>query len=177
MNRKYTILILSALLLFFFALPGNMDARKKSKTKAKTEQTSSSSSKKKSSKKKKKDKDSDSSSKKKKKKKNSKKEDKKSSKSSRNRKASRNSSGASNKPAATRAKRQSKPRVTPEVAQNDSLTIAVNAAVLKWVPAEQNPGGLRVNSVTLDKRLHEAKVGLNDNFTYLPINQHYIAGL
>lgn len=155
-----------------------MDARKKSKTKAKTEQTSTSSSKKKSSKKKKKDKDnSDSSSKKKKKKKNSKKEDKKSSKSSRNRKASRNSSGASNKPAATRAKRQSKPRVTPEVAQNDSLTIAVNAAVLKWVPAEQNPGGLRVNSVTLDKRLHEAKVGLNDNFTYLPINQHYIAGL
>lgn len=61
-----------------------------------------------------------------------------------------------------------------EVAQNDSLTLAVNSNLLRQIPAHLNPGGLRVNSVTPDKRYRVARVGLNENFTYMPISREFI---
>lgn len=167
------------------------EARKSSsKSKAKTEQTSSKSSKSKKSKKSKKkgskgaDETNSSKSKKKSKNKKSKKgakEEKTSKKKyeSASRKSRRSSSGASSRQqaAAPAPKKVSKPKEAPEAAQNDSLTVAVNAAVLRWIPSEHNPGGLRINSVKLNDRLREATVGLNENFTYLPINQQFIGDL
>ena len=38
-----------------------------------------------------------------------------------------------------------------EMPQNDSLTLAVNSALLAKIPSHMNPGGLRVNSVKLEK--------------------------
>jgi len=64
-----------------------------------------------------------------------------------------------------------------EVAQNDSLTLAVNSAVLKWIPENMNPGGLRVNSVKPNDAQHSARIGLNDNFTYLPVTRNFIEDL
>lgn len=63
----------------------------------------------------------------------------------------------------------------PEKSQNDSLTLAVNSEILKVVPENVNPGGLRVNSVTLNDRNKAADVKLNENFTYLPISQNLIS--
>ncbi|MGM9863456.1 MAG: hypothetical protein ACI305_04250, partial [Lepagella sp.] len=187
MRRRYPYLILSALLILFLMLPLNpAEARKSSsKSKAKTEQTSSKSSKSKKSKKKgSKGADETNSSKSKKKSKNKKKgakEEKTSKKKyeSASRKSRRSSSGASSRQqaAAPAPKKVSKPKEAPEAAQNDSLTVAVNAAVLRWIPSEHNPGGLRINSVKLNDRLREATVGLNENFTYLPINQQFIGDL
>ncbi|MDE6298649.1 MAG: xanthan lyase, partial [Muribaculaceae bacterium] len=60
---------------------------------------------------------------------------------------------------------------------NDSLTLLVNRELTAWVPKNLNPGGLRVNSVTPDKRTRTAKVSLNDNFTYLPVSKDLITGM
>lgn len=64
-----------------------------------------------------------------------------------------------------------------EVASNDSLTMLINEAVLKWVPDNLNPGGLRVNSVKPNKASRTLQVNLNDNFTYLPVTQEFIQEL
>ncbi|MDE7380544.1 MAG: hypothetical protein K2N03_00260, partial [Muribaculaceae bacterium] len=65
----------------------------------------------------------------------------------------------------------SAPRETPS---NDSLTLAVNEAVIADIPANQNPGGLRVNSVKTDRNSRIARLSLNENFTYLPVTQDLI---
>lgn len=75
---------------------------------------------------------------------------------------------------ATRSTYKSAPK---EQAQNDSLTLAVNKAVLDWVPKHLNPGGLRVNSVKPDSRKRTTNVGLNENFTYLPVTNTFIDSL
>ncbi len=64
------------------------------------------------------------------------------------------------------------PPVEPQL--NDSLTLMVNDSVISWIPAELNPGGLRVNSVIPDLKTKVAKVGLNENFTYLPVTSDLI---
>lgn len=64
-----------------------------------------------------------------------------------------------------------------EVPQNDTLTLLVNSEVLKWVPENINPGGLRVNSVKTDAKTKTAKIGLNENFTYLPVTSDLITDL
>lgn len=64
-----------------------------------------------------------------------------------------------------------------EVASNDSLTLLVNSEVLSWVPANINPGGLRVNSVLPDRKTKTAKVKLNENFTYLPVSDQLVSGM
>lgn len=64
-----------------------------------------------------------------------------------------------------------------ETPQNDSLTLRVNEAVIAAVPANHNPGGLRVNSVKTDEKNHVAKVSLNENFTYLPVDTDLIVEL
>lgn len=56
----------------------------------------------------------------------------------------------------------------------DSLTMLVNRELIAWVPENLNPGGLRVNSVIPDARSKTAKIGLNENFTYLPVTQQLI---
>lgn len=61
-----------------------------------------------------------------------------------------------------------------EVAQNDSLTLTVNSAVLKWIPDNLNPGGLRVNSVKPNDSKKSTRIGLNENFTYLPVTREFI---
>lgn len=68
---------------------------------------------------------------------------------------------------------------TPPVEQpsNDSLTLVVNSRLLALIPADQNPGGLRVNKVTTDSKSRLATISLNDNFTYLPVTQDLITQL
>lgn len=68
-------------------------------------------------------------------------------------------------------------RYTPppkETAQNDSLTLAVNSALISQIPEHLNPGGLRVNSVRPNHSTRTAAVSLNDNFTYLPVTRGLI---
>lgn len=98
----------------------------------------------------------------------------KKSKNSRNQR-SRNSS---NKKRYTRktATRHTQP-AAPDPVMNDSLTLAVNEAILKWVPDKMNPGGLRVNSVKTDSTHRLTKVSLNENFTYLPVTNELITSL
>lgn len=64
-----------------------------------------------------------------------------------------------------------------EQPQNDSLTLLVNDEIIKWIPENLNPGGLRVNSVKPDKRTQTAKISLNENFTYLPVSQELIGNM
>lgn len=64
-----------------------------------------------------------------------------------------------------------------EVPQNDSLTLAVNKRLIEQIPAHTNPGGLRVNSVKLDRDQRTARIGLNENFTYMPISRAFIDSL
>lgn len=73
--------------------------------------------------------------------------------------------------------RKSIPAPKPETPSYDSLTLRVNEAVIKAIPADKNPGGLRVNSVKPDKYSHTAKLSLNENFTYLPVTQELISHL
>lgn len=56
-----------------------------------------------------------------------------------------------------------------EVAQNDSLTLTVNSRLLASIPRHLDPGGLRVNSVRANHSAKTAFVGLNENFTYMPV--------
>ncbi len=70
-----------------------------------------------------------------------------------------------------------KPTPEAEKPQNDSLTLCINQAVLKWIPEKLNPGGLRVNSVKPNPATKVTSVGLNENFTYLPVTQELISGL
>lgn len=58
--------------------------------------------------------------------------------------------------------------------QNDELTLLVNDEVIKWVPIQMNPGGLRVNNVKPDAISKTAKISLNENFTYLPVTKELI---
>lgn len=95
-------------------------------------------------------------------------------------KKSRKKKKRSKKRRSKKRKKRNRKKVTtpaPEPALNDSLTLAVNSAVLKWIPGNMNPGGLRVNSVKPDRNLKTAKVGLNENFTYLPVTSEFIADL
>ncbi len=61
-----------------------------------------------------------------------------------------------------------------EVAQNDSLTLAVNSYLISQIPEHLNPGGLRVNSVKPNRTQRSASVSLNENFTYLPVTRGLI---
>lgn len=69
------------------------------------------------------------------------------------------------------------PAPPKEVPQNDSLTLRVNEALLKWIPENMNPGGLRVNSVRPDATGRIANVRLNENYTYLPVTRAFIDSL
>ncbi|MBO4965765.1 MAG: xanthan lyase [Muribaculaceae bacterium] len=62
----------------------------------------------------------------------------------------------------------------PEKQSNDSITLVVNREILKVIPEQQNPGGLRVNSVIFNDARRSTEVKLNENFTYLPISQQLI---
>lgn len=64
-----------------------------------------------------------------------------------------------------------------EVPQNDSLTLAVNSRLIEQIPSHTNPGGLRVNSVKLDRPQRMARISLNENFTYMPISKAFIDSL
>ncbi len=78
----------------------------------------------------------------------------------------------------SRTSRWTNHKETPaEVASSDSLTLLVNAEVLKSVPANLNPGGLRVNLVKPDHSSKTLQVRLNDNFTYLPVTNEFIKSL
>lgn len=71
-----------------------------------------------------------------------------------------------------------KPYVPPaEPILNDSLTLLVNRELIDWIPELVNPGGLRVNSVIPDQKNRIAKIGLNENFTYLPVTSQLISDM
>ncbi len=168
--RRFLTFLLTLIIVGCACLAPVDSYARKSKPKAKTTQSAGGK------KSKKKDKKKESNGKKGKKGKKSKK-DKKGKKEKKQKNGRR---GSRNKTTRTKPKRKYKRPAssTPvEAAQNDSLTLAVNAAVLKWVPKEHNPGGLRVNSVKPNDKLHNTAVGLNENFTYLPITQKYINDL
>lgn len=61
-----------------------------------------------------------------------------------------------------------------EQPQNDSLTLLVNRRLIESIPEHINPGGLRVNSVRADKSRKVAEIGLNENFTYMPVTRNLI---
>lgn len=78
------------------------------------------------------------------------------------------------------AQRKSTPTPPPAPVDpplNDSLTLLVNGFVLENIPDDQNPGGLRVNSVKPQSKLRNVRVGLNENFTYLPVSRKMIDDL
>lgn len=112
---------------------------------------------------------------------------KKSSAGSQKKKTTTSSTSKNKKKTASKKKRNTRKRkVTPsykpytppaEPILNDSLTLLVNAGVLEWIPENINPGGLRVNSVIPDKKSKTAKIGLNENFTYLPVTGDLITDL
>lgn len=70
-----------------------------------------------------------------------------------------------------------KPAVKPveEKPQTDSLTLMINRILVESIPADKNPGGLRVNAVKPDKRGENVKLALNENFTYLPVCHELIS--
>lgn len=110
----------------------------------------------------------------------SRKKSRKKSKKNRRSKSGRKKKRSSKKRAGSRKKRSSSrsSHSTPaERPSNDSLTLLINAAVLESVPSDQNPGGLRVNSVKPDKKNRIARLSLNENFTYLPVTQELIKKL
>lgn len=172
-TSSFPTLILAILIAATCLVPQETFAKKKSSTKAKTEQSGKSTS----SKNKKSTKSQDS----------KRKEDKKGKTKTKNSKSSKRDTPAkprhtptktsSNQAVNTQPSRHSTPKPVPESIQNDSLTLAVNSAILRWIPEEHNPGGLRVNSVKFNPRTKETDVALNENFTYLPVNQKYIGDL
>lgn len=96
-------------------------------------------------------------------------------------KSSKKSSSKSSK---TRKKRKGKnvakstyKEEPKEMPQNDSLTLSVNSALLSKIPEHKNPGGLRVNSVKPDRLTRSVRIGLNENFTYMPISKELIDSL
>lgn len=91
---------------------------------------------------------------------------KRSGKRSSGRKSRRSASGSKSRAAASKAP------VDPPL--TDSLTMLVNGFVLENIPADMNPGGLRVNSVKPDARRSSVRVGLNENFTFLPVSREVI---
>ncbi len=98
---------------------------------------------------------------------------KRSSKQNKNSKKNKNSSKKSKRKGSV-SKSYSPPK---EIPSNDSLTLAVNASVIDKIPSDQNPGGLRVNSVKTDSRTKTARLSLNENFTYLPVTQEMIKNI
>ncbi len=64
-----------------------------------------------------------------------------------------------------------------EQPMNDSLTLLVNSRLIESIPAHLNPGGLRVNSVKPNRTNKTAAVGLNENFTYMPVTKGLIDSL
>ncbi len=103
--------------------------------------------------------------------------------SSRKKKGSTRRKKGSGKKKSTNRKKKKKavvrkaPAPQPEQPQNDSLTLRVNAHVLSTIPEKLNPGGLRVNSVRPDTKNRTARIGLNENFTYLPVTRELISEL
>lgn len=90
------------------------------------------------------------------------------------------SSGKSSKKKSskTRTRKQTpKPAQPVERPSDDPLTLQVNAAILDWVPKEQNPGGLRVNRVSPNSRQGTVGVSLNENFTYMPVTRDLISDM
>lgn len=115
-------------------------------------------------------------------KKSKKKSTKKSSTSKTSSKASSNKSRKKTSRSRKKKGTVTKPRATatlPPVEQpsNDSLTLTINERLIKLIPKNHNPGGLRVNRVKMDTINHKAVFSLNENFTYLPINKEYIEQL
>ena len=147
MNLRKYIFIILPLLIAAITFAPAADLSAKRKSKAKTSQTTS-----------------------KKSKKNSKSSSKKSSRSKKSRKKSRNTSF-------TRRVSYRPVPPAPEVVMTDSLTLMVSANVVQRIPSALNPGGLRINSIRPDSVFKITKVGLNENFTYLPVTNEIIDSL
>lgn len=101
---------------------------------------------------------------------NSKSRGKKSRKGRKSRKATRKSGAGRSRKSGSRTQ-YTPPKEQPS---NDSLTLRVNKAILDWIPADLNPGGLRVNRVNPNKRFGTLGVSLNENFTFMPVTRDLI---
>lgn len=114
---------------------------------------------------------------------NSKKKGRKKSTKSKSKKTTRNKKGSTSKNRGKKRNRggnvaKSSYKAPPkEQPQNDSLTLTVNRRLIESIPKHLNPGGLRVNSVRANKDARMAVVGLNENFTYMPITRNLIDSL
>ena len=150
MKLRYLTYIILCIVVSLLAINPTEAYAAKKKTKAKTTQTSSN-----------------------KKKSGSKKSTKKSSgsKSTKSKSSKKGKSGKKRGRNVVKSTYKAEPKEMP---QNDSLTLAVNGALLAKIPSHMNPGGLRVNSVKLEKESRIAKIGLNENFTYMPVSRELI---
>ena len=100
--------------------------------------------------------------------------------SSKYKKTSRSKTGKSKKYSKRRGRNVAKTtyKAPPkEQPMNDSLTLLVNHRLIEGIPAHLNPGGLRVNSVKPDHAHKVAAIGLNENFTYMPVTRKLIDSL
>ncbi len=97
--------------------------------------------------------------------------------SSKNRKRRSTSKSRSRYSSSVRKTAPAAPTPPPDPVLEDSLTLYINDEVIKWIPSNLNPGGLRVNSVIPDSLNRIAKIGLNEHFTYLPVTKEMIDGL
>lgn len=160
--KKLIYLLLSAILMI-----GAFDSAQTyaaSKSKAKTSQSSKSKSKSK-----KKSKSSRS--------KNKKSSTGKSKKTSRSKKGGKSKYGKSKRKKGRNVAKSTYKAPPKEQPQNDSLTLTVNKRLIECIPSHLNPGGLRVNSVRPDKNGRLAVIGLNENFTYMPVTRNLIDSL
>lgn len=170
-HSRFLAILLSVILCIFTLATPQVEAKKKS-AKAQTTQSAS----KKGGKNKKSSKSNNSKGKKSGKK--SKKNGSSKSSSGKGKKNSKNSRKKHYTRAKSNSRRWTSHTARPaETASDDSLTMRVNNAVLNWVPASLNPGGLRVNSVKPNMSARSVQVNLNDNFTYLPVTREFISDL
>ncbi len=174
MKFKNLVCLFSVLILSMLILLGSIDSQgAKKKTKAKTTAVAKSSSKTTKTKKKSTTKKSSASAGSKKKTTSAKSSTKK--KTTSKAKKKKTSRKATRKRKTTPAFKPYTPPAEPIL--NDSLTLLVNSEVINWIPETVNPGGLRVNSVIADSKTRVAKIGLNENFTYLPVTSQLISDM
>lgn len=97
------------------------------------------------------------------------------SQSSKSKKSKRTSSKSNSKSRTSWRRVTPKPAPQPvEPVLTDSLTMTVNDILISHIPTTLNPGGLRINSVIPDMQQKVARIGLNENFTYLPVTNEMI---
>lgn len=86
-------------------------------------------------------------------------------------------SNTSPEPNSSSARKVTSSKNSNDEASSDSLTLAVNDAVLGSIPEGMNKVNLRVNKVTPNSSKKSVNVSLNDHFSSLPITREFVNNL